>query len=363
MPISASAATGGLGGKPANPDPAVPRTKDIFIYTLKASDTKNDAVIVTNNTDETQTIELYPTDAVITNTGAFSCEQRVEKKSDVGAWIKLSKNEVTLAPGTNQEVPFVVTIPAQADVGEHNGCLAFEPKDNKGEVEGNVRIRTRSAVRVAVTIPGDLKKKVDITSFNVSTKPGGEQEYNLRIDNTGNVSADTTSYVTLRSLIGTEVYSNKGTYPVLAGNKYDVIFGNDKKPFWGGWYRASASISYDSRAGSFGVKDSQNLVTKYTSSKYIFVSPDPIAVAAYFVILIASILAVLYVLYRRHEKRDALRNWGLHAVKHGETIQSLAEAHDVSWKKLAKINNIKPPYALHEGDKLKIPKKNSKRNT
>lgn len=357
LSTSALAITGGLGGKPANPDPAVPRSHDIFIYTLKAQQSKDDAVVVANNTDKPQTIGLYTTDAVVTNTGAFSCEQRVESRDDVGSWIKLSKNEVTLQPGTNEKVSFKITAPKRVDVGEHNGCLAFEPKDNEGEVEGNVRIRTRSAVRVAVTIPGDLKKQVDITSFNVFTKPGGEQEFNLSISNTGNVSADTTSAVSLKTLIGTEVYANKGTYPVLAGNKYDVLFNNDKNPFWGGWYIAEASIAYDRQAGSFGTENKGNLVTKYTDNKYIFVSPEPIAVAIYAGLLIVLLLVILFFIYRRHEKKDALRNWQIYTIKQGDTIQTLAETYNVSWKKLAKINDIKPPYALNEGEKLRIPRK------
>lgn len=46
------AVAGGIGGKPANPVSDIPRTKDIFIYTLEAKKIKDDAVLVTNNTDK-----------------------------------------------------------------------------------------------------------------------------------------------------------------------------------------------------------------------------------------------------------------------------------------------------------------------
>jgi LysM repeat protein len=44
-----------------------------------------------------------------------------------------------------------------------------------------------------------------------------------------------------------------------------------------------------------------------------------------------------------------------HTVKSGDTVNSLAKANKVSWKKIAKLNNLKAPYSLKPGSKLKIP--------
>ena len=213
----AFAVSGGFGGKPGNPDSAVPRSKDIFIYTLKTGDSKSDEVLISNNTDTTQTIVFYPTDADISNTGAFTCKQRVEPKTDVGSWVQLAQQEVTLTSGTSTKVPFVVTVPQGVEPGEHDGCLAFEPKNDDGQAEGSVRIHTRSAVRMAITIPGDLRRNVDITSFAASTTSTGQWNFLLSVKNTGNVSADTKMSVRLTSLFGQTAYTNEGTYPVIAG--------------------------------------------------------------------------------------------------------------------------------------------------
>lgn len=351
------AVTGGIGGRPAAPDSKVPRTNDIFIYTLKSNDTKKDAVLISNNTDTKQTIEFYATDAEITNTGAFTCKQRVEPKKDVGSWIHFGKSTVTLESGTNVKVPFTVQMPQHPEPGEHNGCLAFEPKNDDGEVEGNVRIRTRSAVRVAITVPGQLNRNVDITSFDVTATANGQQQFSLSIKNTGNVSADTKTFVELKTLFGMSVYQNEGTYPVIAGNKYDVNYTNDKKPFWGGWYKASASISYDEKAGSFGLAESSKLTKKDSNVEMIFVEPEPAAVAVYSAVIILIVISVLYLMYRRHEKREALLNWEHHIVQDGETVQTLSQGYNISWKKIAKINNLKAPYILEPGSTLQLPKK------
>ena len=354
------ASPGGFGGRPANPSPDNPRSQDIFIYQLKGGDTKNDQVLVANNTGSAQTIEIYPTDVEITNTGAYSCKQRSEEAKDVGSWVRLEKSEVLLQPGESQKVDFDISVPQTADVGEHNGCLAFEAQGDEGEVDGNVRIRTRSAVRMSVVIPGDLKRDISITSFSARVNGDGSQNYMTSLRNEGNVSADTNTIIKVHSLFGNEVYQNQGTYPVIAGKSYEVQFTNSEQLFWGGWYRVSAEVEYGSKAGSFGI-DGSDKVTKKAQDIYIFATPSTIALLVYFLVLAMIIGAAVYAWYKHHDKHEALRNWKTYHVKEGDTLQDIAEAHDVSWKKLARINGLHAPYTLKASSTLKVPHKQPKR--
>lgn len=354
------ASPGGFGGRPANPSPDNPRSQDIFIYQLKGGDTKNDQVLVANNTGSAQTIDIYPTDVEITNTGAYSCKQRSEEAKDVGSWVRLEKSEVLLQPGESQKVDFDISVPQTADVGEHNGCLAFEAQGDEGEVDGNVRIRTRSAVRMSVVIPGDLKRDISITSFSARVNGDGSQNYMTSLRNEGNVSADTNTIIKVHSLFGNEVYQNQGTYPVIAGKSYEVQFTNSEQLFWGGWYRVSAEVEYGSKAGSFGI-DGSDKVTKKTQDIYIFATPSTIALLVYFLVLAMIIGAAVYAWYKHHDKHEALRNWKTYHVKEGDTLQDIAEAHDVSWKKLARINGLHAPYTLKASSTLKVPHKQPKR--
>lgn len=45
-----------------------------------------------------------------------------------------------------------------------------------------------------------------------------------------------------------------------------------------------------------------------------------------------------------------------HQVETGETLFSIAKDNGVDWTMLATINNLKAPFTLHAGQKLKIPK-------
>jgi len=85
-------------------------------------------VKVVNNTPIRKTFLIYAGDSTPSTDGAFACKQFSEEKKDVGAWIKLEKSEITMDPSTNQVIPFTITVPKNASVGEHNGCILIQEK-------------------------------------------------------------------------------------------------------------------------------------------------------------------------------------------------------------------------------------------
>ncbi|MBU4455005.1 DUF916 domain-containing protein, partial [Patescibacteria group bacterium] len=117
---------GGFGGRPAYPRADNSRTESIFIHTLKPGDIQEEGVLTVNNSAERKTMLVYAVDSTPSTGGAFACEQLAEVKDDVGAWITLAKSEVALDPGTNELVPFTITVPKNAGVGEHNGCIIIQ---------------------------------------------------------------------------------------------------------------------------------------------------------------------------------------------------------------------------------------------
>lgn len=356
LPASVHGAQGDVGGRPANPIQGNPRTNDIFIYTLDHKDSVRDGALIVNNTDEQKVVSVYPTDGITSNTGALTCKQAVEARVDVGSWIKLETEEITVKPRSSQKVNFSVTVPDSVDVGEHNGCIVYQVKDDKPITSGNIKIHTRSATRVAVTIPGALDKNVEIRSFETSNAVNS-QRYTLNLENTGNVSADTQIDMTLTGIFGGEFYKNQGKYPVLPKNKLVISYQNDSLPIWGGWYWVNAKISYDKRPNKFGFEDQASIIEKPAERMLVFVVPHVKVLLGGFAVILLLVCAIFYVLYRRREKKDALRNWPVHTVKMNETIQSIAEKQDIGWKKLAHLNGIKAPYTLKPGDKIRIPKK------
>lgn len=360
--ISPVSAAGTIGGRPALPREDEPRSQSIFIHTLKIGEMAADKLLVSNSSDKDQVISLYSVDAIPSNTGAFTCKQKAEQVTDAGNWISLSRQEVALQPGKSDIVDFTITAPNKADVGEHNACIVFETKDDAGEVSGNLRIRTRSAIRVAITIPGELHRKVVIDSYDIKID-NYRQLYNLNLRNTGNVSSDTDVEVVLKSFFGETVYRNKGQYPILPGNKMELSFENAKSPFFGGWYVAQASVSYDKNAAKWGTQSAGSLEKIVADERVIYIMPQPFAMIIILAVVALIGWAVAYWLIRRRRDQMVLGTWRVYRVKEGDTIEQLAKATDTDWKRIAKANGIKAPYVLKAGKVIRLPKVTAKKNS
>lgn len=353
---------GGIGGRPANPDPANPRTQSIFIMTLDRGESKNDTVRVVNGTDAEQTIQVYAVDGMVTNTGAYTCRQEGDPRTGLGGWIRLEKNEVTLSANSSVDVDFTVQLPENANVGEHNGCIVFQTASQGAAKGGGVNIQMRQALRVVATVPGELHREVSLDSFSASMGDSVPR-YSLSIKNVGNVSVDTDVKVTLISLFGKEVYKNGGGYPVLANQKLDLNYEQkDFRPLFGGWYKAQAAVKYNKKAGTFGVDASQqNMATIWSEEKTIYIPPSSTGMIIIASIFLIAVNTVGYLLWRRSASRKSRQRARKHKVVRGETIQSIAEDHKVGWKKIAALNSLKPPYVLEEGQVIHVPSGKRKR--
>ncbi len=357
---SASPATAienqGVGGKPANPRADNPRTKSIFIYELGAGESAKDGVLIANNTDKKQTIEIYPVDSLLSSGGAFACKQKVESRQDVGAWIKLDQDSVTLEPNSTKTVPFTITVPSKVDVGEHDGCIAIQADSRASDSsDAGVQLSFRSAIRVVVTVPGEIVKKLSITDVAVET---GKETLIVSptVHNDGNVSLDTKITIDVTALLGgVDSTTDTGNSPVLPGSdanwRYEV-----PKPFWGGFYTAKVTASYnnnpDTQLGSDMTNDRES---KQLSSAVFFVAPSPLASLIELLGLALVIAAVYWFVRGRKHASHVKKTWKSYTVKDGDTLHKLATARGTSWKRIAKVNKIKAPYHLEAGQKIKLP--------
>lgn len=348
---------GGVGGRPANPRADNPRTKSIFIYQLKPGEQANDGVLVSNNTDTQQTVSIYPVDAVLSSGGAFACKQAVEPKEGVGSWITLQSASITLDPNTTQTVPFTVSVPQNAGAGEHDGCIALQAESQAGKASGTngVVLSFRSAIRVAVTVPGKIVKKLSITSVKTTAK---DDMYVVApaVRNDGNVSLDATTRIELVSLFGPTVSTTKeGSSPVLPRSseswQYEV-----KRPFWGGPYRARVVVSYNGDPSSqLGVDSHTPATTLTRSSALFFAAPAPLAAVIELAVLLLIVLLIVWLVRRRLQARHVSRHWEEYTVKKSDTLQGVAASRNVSWRQIAKANKLKAPYHLEKGQKLTLP--------
>jgi hypothetical protein len=349
---------GGLGGRPANPREDNARSASIFVYQLEPKTSYNDGVLVSNNTNEKKTIRIGAVDSIAASDGAFACAQNSEDRLDVGSWVKLSKDSVTLESGTTEVVDFTITVPQNASTGEHSGCITIqEDKAPSAGSDGGIVLSFRSAIRVSITIPGDIVKAITVSGVKLNPKTDDAKQFTIQptLTNTGNVSLDTEITTRLVSAFGTVASETTSTYPVLprtsARWNFDV-----NRPFWGGWYRATVNATYNANvAEGIGQTGNEKKETVKGASSYAFVTPSPLALLIE-ALVVVGFLATILVLVRRLRHRRVVKNhWSHHTVVENDSLQKIAKQYHVSWKRVASANKIRAPYHLEPGTKIKVP--------
>lgn len=349
---------GGIGGKPANPDPSNPRTKSIFIFTLSGGESDEDEVLIINNTKERKTLLVYATDSQKSTDGSFACEQFSDEKQGVGAWIKLEKSEVTLEPSTNIKVPFTIEIPDNVDVGELNGCILIqEKKDAPSQDASGLSLSFRTGLRVVVTVPGEQVRDLIIKNFSAQFD-GNLIKTKMDVENTGNVSIDSNIKINIRSVFGAQVEEISNEFPILRGETsvYNIEI---QRPFWGGFFTLTPSVEFDnSQEAQVGIRNEESLKEISFQPVTIFIMPDTTALIVEIVIFL-TIFGTMFILFKRLSKRREFKKvWTkVYMVEEGEDLESVAQRFAVSWKDLAKVNKLKPPYNIKKGSVLNVPEK------
>ena len=279
LPMSVSA--NGIGGRPANPDPNNPRTSSIFIYNLSGGASKSDQLYVQNGSDKEETIEVYSVDGTVTTTGDMACKEQSEDKVGAG------------------------NVPSKADVGEHNACMVVQRKVNQASNNaGGIQVQTRQAIRMAITVPGDIHRDVTIEKFNVKNS-NSSQLYEIALKNSGNVSADVDVKLVVKDPMGNVVYKNGGVNAMIANETRQFNFDSNLAPFWGGKYKVELSISYKKKAGEWGISQDKNeLITKTAEPKELFFWPSTTALMMIGGgILLFIILIVIIVIKSKRNKK------------------------------------------------------------
>src|SRR3989344_2401718 len=353
--------TGGVGGYPANPDPSIKYSDSWFIYSLDLGESKDDALLVFNTSDEAHAVKLYPVDSIPSNQGNFALEAEDAPREGIGAWIKLSEALITLEPGESREVPFTITIPQDADVGEHSGGIIIQ-KSKVGEVSGSsgASIVTRVGIRVYETVPGEILKEIEVVDFNVQLVPSQNQKPSYDITlialNKGNVSLKPKANLEISGW-GKIKYFPRSNFNYQEGividfkDLTDFFTGETLSKDWQllrdqkvttrwqwpqpefGRFTFQAKLIYEGNDGE-----------KTLASKAITIWVIPWTELS----VIGGIFALIILLIILKKLFSKTKKWRPYKTQKGDQLAALAQAAGVNWKKVSKVNKLKTPL-LKEG--------------
>ena len=171
-----------------------PDGRDYFLRRAGPGEQLTDHVGITNLTKRPLTFTVYGTDAFTTADGAFGLLPAAQAPTDVGSWITLARSSYTVPANTRLDVPFRLSVPANATPGDHAGgiiaSVAAAQTDAKGQ---RVLVDRRIAARVYLTVSGATAPTLTIDTvrleYTQSANPtdGGAMTVSYRVRNTGNL--------------------------------------------------------------------------------------------------------------------------------------------------------------------------------
>lgn len=345
MDIACAVSGDGLIAYPTTTDPENELSQTWFIYGLPAGGSKKDSLTLKNDSDQEASISLYAVDSTTNNMGEFALENESDSRDQIGRWITLESSHLILKPQEERQVGFTISIPQDAPVGETSGGIIIQ-KDlteaQKNTTSGFV-ISTRIGIRVYETVPGDILRGAGFQDAGIGyDKADGTYVYTVTIRNEGNVSLESTVRLRLEDMLfGRQGKDLEQKILIPRGEEQKVAFTIDDDIF--GRFEATATVEY----------------AKVDGSQEMISTPAPLYFFAYPHGLISGLVILLLfnlflIAIRRLRKASEKRYYADYRVQDGDNLGILSERFGIGWKKIIKLNGLKPPYQLEKGQLLRL---------
>jgi hypothetical protein len=162
--------------------------------TVNPGDVVTDYVSVSNLGTQPLTLAVYASDAFNTQQGGFDLLAADKPSVDVGAWVKFDVQTVTVPARGTSVVPFKLTVPQNAQPGDHvGGIVASRSRPGQDGAGNQVKVDYRVGARIYLRVQGTLAPKLEIEDLSVnydsSFNPlsGGAMTVHYTVTNSGNV--------------------------------------------------------------------------------------------------------------------------------------------------------------------------------
>lgn len=180
-----------------------------YDYEILPRGVVRDWVAISNYRYQPITVRLFAKDATSSPGSSFAIQKSAQAPKDVGAWVALKKNKITIPPRTEIVVPFQLGVPHDATPGDHAGAivvslLAKEPKPEGGTIIVDHRV----GMRIHLRVPGDLKTSLAVEKLEAGwdgeSDPLGQgpAKVSYLVRNTGNVAMNVSSDIELTRMLG-----------------------------------------------------------------------------------------------------------------------------------------------------------------
>lgn len=218
-----------------------------YAYAVEPGEEVLDAIVVTNHDDEPLELDLYAADGFTSDAGELDVLTRDAASTGLGAWVRFATDHVRLEPAQSLQVDFAITVPADAEPGDHAGAVVTSLADAGAD---GVTVDRRLGIRMHLRVAGDLRPVMTVEDLRVDHQPSlnplGQDSATVSytVRNDGNVRLSADQAVSVTGPFGTGRVRAAGLAPVpelLPGESWDVTTTLDVLPL----VRLAATVTLD----------------------------------------------------------------------------------------------------------------------
>jgi hypothetical protein len=194
---------------PTGGDATNPAERSNFSYDVAPGSTIQDKVTLWNNGNFERTFDIYARDAYNTDNGGIDLLTKEQGSKDLGSWVKLERELVTIPPHKGLVIPFTLTVPADAVPGDHDAGIVASLATSTGAAQNTgVSVEHRVGVRMYTRVTGPLTPALVIEDVDSSYhggngfSGGGGVDVTYTVRNTGNVRLKAHQTLSASGLLG-----------------------------------------------------------------------------------------------------------------------------------------------------------------
>jgi len=211
---------------PSGADPTQPGSRPNLSYSLAPGTTIDDSVTLWNYSDVQLTFHVYATDAYNNRSGNFDLLTEGSAPTDLGSWVKVPQEYVTVPATTSMVLPITITVPPDARPGDHTAGIVAASRtpgiDDQGhEVVLDRRTGSRIYLRVDGEVSSDLAIEHVQSDYQAAVNPlDGALDVTFTVRNVGNVRLGARPVVEVSDLFGLVETRRVAAIPeLLPGNE------------------------------------------------------------------------------------------------------------------------------------------------
>jgi hypothetical protein len=214
---------------------ANPGARPVFQFVADPGQTITDQVTVANRTDQPITFFVYAADAYNTPAGgAFATKLPSQHQTEVGTWVQLPVQLLTVPGGQQATFPFTFQVPANATPGDHAGAIIAQNTTPSQAQQGPVVVPVIRGVgtRIYTRVNGPVHPGLSVTNAATKSSIGalsfinddarGSAQFQVR--NNGNVSLNAVARVKAVDTFGHTIkqFAPTRMAPLLPGARVTI---------------------------------------------------------------------------------------------------------------------------------------------